>query len=244
MSCLLLNDGYYGVPVRVRVYTLVILLLSVITSSISFLEQHVSPPQSWCLAGQIDMPLGCVQQTERHHVAPMGGPRKYESTYTRAEDQTTYLRRYVTPPVQLPSALRTSQRPWDAPARQLNELGPPGYNYFRAAQTDELRRWHAKQLVQSKRSPSLRAQEAIMALNNHLGYDPMSSWPQTPKTPTRSTEALAAARATSSDRGHHSSMDVLGATPDDRLPTPNALLAVRPPMSALMASSSTRGELY
>jgi hypothetical protein len=169
MSCLLLNDGYYGVPVRVRVYTLVILLLSVITSSISFLEQHVSPPQSWCLAGQIDMPLGCVQQTERHHVAPMGGPRKYESTYTRAEDQTTYLRRYVTPPVQLPSALRTSQRPWDAPARQLNELGPPGYNYFRAAQTDELRRWHAEQaFAQSARPGSDHGAQQSPGLRSHV----------------------------------------------------------------------------
>uniref|UniRef100_A0A7S2GVV0 Uncharacterized protein n=1 Tax=Haptolina brevifila TaxID=156173 RepID=A0A7S2GVV0_9EUKA len=111
------------------------------------------------------MPTGCttlyagVSRVPGADTNAMGVRCTYPTSYNRAVDHVHFLSNYKTPKVQLHNPRRPNPRSWDAPARQLNEFGPAGYNYFSVAQTDEQRRWHSEQLAQSRRSPSLRAKE-------------------------------------------------------------------------------------
>lgn len=97
---------------------------------------------------------------------PLGVPSIYVTSSNRAVDHVHFLSQYKTPKVQLHSTARPRVRPWDAPARQLNELGPRGYNYFCVTQADEQRSWHDEQLAQSRLSPMKRAKELAKAQGN------------------------------------------------------------------------------
>jgi len=141
-----------------------------------------------------------------------------------------------------------ARRPWDAPAQQLNEIGPGGYNYFnRWPQVDDLRRWHAGQLEQSKRSPLLRAKEDVQYLNSEMRYTPSSvtgRYANGRMLPSRAAAAedWAKEQARLSKRSA-ATPQAPAFTPDRRprtagalrcLPMPKALLLQRPSMAELM----------
>ena len=94
----------------------------------------------------------------------MGRPQTYPSSHKRALNNVSYVANTHTPKMPFDHRDVAGRRPWDRPARHLNELGPAGYNFYRVTQLDEQRIWHADQLAQSKRSPSIRDTEAIELL--------------------------------------------------------------------------------
>jgi len=139
------------------------------TKSTKSAKSTKSTKSARCLGGArtgtlVSMPIGCL--AEQGVVQPIRAERTYAASYNRAVDHVHYLAHYRTPKVQLHSVVRDRRRPWDAPPRQLNELGPGGYNFFRVAQSDEQRIWHEEQLAQARRSPKIRLKEANDAHGN------------------------------------------------------------------------------
>ena len=208
------------------------------------------------------MPMGCLQELDdaqlgiervatgrierperpaERHPTIKGAPKTYTDTAAREADHTRFLHSYLSPAVK---ASRYAKRPWDSPAQQLNELGPNGYNYFRMTQTDELRRWHAGQLAQSKRSPLLRGKETVDALNGQLRYTPSiligrhpngelleDSPPPMPRSSAPSPRQHAHFVTT---RPASAATNAAPWAQSDRLPMPTLLRMPKPSMAELM----------
>jgi hypothetical protein len=208
------------------------------------------------------MPMGCLQELDdtqlgiervasgriergperpaERHPAIKGAPKTYTDTAAREADHTRFLHSYLSPAVK---ASRYAKRPWDSPAQQLNELGPNGYNYFRLTQTDELRRWHAGQLAQSKRSPLLRGKETVDALNGQLRYTPsilIGRHPNGELFEENSPPPMPRLSAPSPRHAHFVNRPASAATnatpwaQSDRLPMPTLLRMPKPSMAELM----------
>lgn len=211
------------------------------------------------------MPMGCLQELDdaqlgiervatgrierperpaERHPTIKGAPKMYTDTVAREADHTRFLHSYLSPAVK---ASRYAKRPWDSPAQQLNELGPNGYNYFRMMQTDELRRWHAGQLAQSKRSPLLRGKETVDALNGQLRYTPSiligrhpngelleDSTPPMPRSPAPSRAFPRQHAHFVTTRPASAATNAAPWAQSDRLPMPTLLRMPKPSMAELM----------
>ena len=119
----------------------------------------------------------------------MGRPQTYPSSQKRALDNVAYVAKTATPKIPFGHRdIAQGRRPWDRPARHLNELGPAGYNFYRVTQLDEQRIWHADQLAESKRLPSLRDTEAVQLLRGS-GRRLKGQW-QTPVPPPSTTDTF------------------------------------------------------
>jgi len=200
------------------------------------------------------MPTGCVtafgyvsDKTPPEGPSTWGAPRTYNSTYNRMVDHHHYLMTYSTPKVQLHHPGRSRRRPWDAPARQLNELGPNGYNFFRVAQTDEQRRWHQEQMAQSARPVATRSKEAMAAHGNlHQGsvsrLPALIDYPNEEDSDPRLLELSSAVTSSYRSLLDERPMTAPYASPapapsnfeDSGLPVPHYLRSPKPSMSELM----------
>ena len=184
--------------------------------------------------------MGCTYGADRV-------PHTYATSKGRAESHVHHLRQYtgLTPL----AGTRGSRRPWDAPAPHLNELGPSGSNYFRLAQTDELRRWHQVKLDHARGSPMARAKDEPLLLNPscslyssfELTQSEAPSSPQ-PSTLSETRGERSPASRHGFDMGGRSStyspvISTAYVTPQRALPAPRMLLSARPSMAELMPST-------